>query len=329
MRRREFITLLCGAAAAWPLAARGQQAVRIRRIGIFFNRPENDPVSQIGIAAFVQGLSALGWTIGSNVQIDIRPAIGGAERARAAAKELLGLQPDVLLTQGTASLQAMSRETKSLPIVFVNVSDPVGDGYVASLAHPGGNVTGFSQYEYTIGGKWMGLLKEIAPRTDKVAVVMNAANPASRQHLRTIESVAASFGVTLTSLPVRSAAELQRPLVTFASEVNGGLIVLPGADAAIARESLINFAARYRLPAIYAQRFWTDEGGLMSYGTDFSDQHRRAASYVDRILKGEKPADLPVQNPIKFELVINLKSAKALGLDVPPGLSARADEVIE
>jgi putative ABC transport system substrate-binding protein len=330
MKRREFITLLAGAATAWPAAARAQQPERMRRIGVLLNYAEESVDGRARSAAFRQGLRELGWTEGNNIKIDYRWNAGGdAERAQALAKELIALQPDVILAQGTLALQSLSRQTRSLPIVFANVSDPVGDGFVTSLAHPGGNITGFSQYEYTIGGKWMDLLTELVPGTRRVAVVYNASNPASPNHLRTIETAVALSQVQVIPMPVHNDAELESSIAAFAIEPNSGLIELPGAANAFGREQLVELAARYRLPAIYPSREEALAGGLLSYGIDVVDPVRRAASYVNRILKGEKPGDLPVQQPIKYELVINLKTARALGIEVPPGLSARADEVIE
>jgi putative ABC transport system substrate-binding protein len=330
MRRREFMTLLGAAAATWPLAARAQQPERMRRIGVLNNRSEDTEDGRIRIGALGQGLREVGWTEGTNIKIDYRWIAGGnTEQAAALAKELIALRPEVLFAQGTLSLQALSRQTQSLPIVFANVSDPVGDGFVASLAHPGGNITGFSQYEYTIGGKWLELLKELVPSIRRVAAVFNASNPASPNHLRTLGPAAASLQVQVFSMPVHNAAELESSMGAFATEPNSGLIQLPGAANVFGREQVVRLAARHRLPAIYAVREEAIAGGLLSYGIDPVDPVRRAASYVDRILKGEKPADLPVQQPIKYELVINLKTARALGIDVPPGFSARADEVIE
>jgi putative ABC transport system substrate-binding protein len=309
---------------------RAQQPERVRRIGVLNNLSEDAEDGRIRIAALREGLRELGWTEGANIKIEDRWIAGGdAERAQALAKELIPLRPEVLFAQGTLSLQSLSRQTRSLPIVFANVSDPVGDGFMASLARPGSNITGFSQYEYTIGGKWLELLKELVPGIRRVAVIFNASNPASPNHLRTLEPAAASLQVQVFPMPVHNAAELESSLGAFATEPNSGLIQLPGAANVFGREQLVRLAARHRLPAIYAVREEALAGGLLSYGIDPVDPVRRAAAYVDRILKGEKPADLPVQQPIKYELVINLKTARALGIEVPPGLSARADEVIE
>jgi ABC-type uncharacterized transport system substrate-binding protein len=330
MKRRELIALLGGAAATWPLAVRAQQPERTRRIGVLMNLTENTEEGRIRIGALRQGLQEFGWLEGTNIKIDYRWIGGGdAARGQALAKELIALQPDVLFAQGTLSLQSLSRLTKSLPIVFANVSDPVGDGFVASLAHPGGNITGFSQYEYTIGGKWVDLLKELVPGIRRVAVVYNASNPASPNHLRTVETAAALLQVQVIPMPVRNAAELASSVGAFAIEPNSGLIELPGAANTFGREQVVGLAARYRLPATAPVREQAAAGGLLSYGIDVVDPVRRAAAYVDRILKGEKPADLPVQQPTKYELIINLKTAKTLGIEVPPGLSVRADEVIE
>jgi putative ABC transport system substrate-binding protein len=329
MRRREFIALL-GGATTWPLAARAQQPERTRRIGVLTNLAEDTEEGRIRISALRQGLRELGWTEGNNIKIDHRWIGGGnAELGTALAKELIALRPEVLFAQGTLSLQSLSHQTRSLPIVFANVSDPVGDGFVASLAHPGGNITGFSQYEYTIGGKWVDLLKELVPGIRRVAVVYNASNPASPNHLRTVETAAKLLQVQVVAMPVHNATELARGLGVFATEPNKGLIHLPGTDNVVTRDQLIGLAARHRLPATYPTRDIAMAGGLLSYGIDVVDPVRRAAAYVDRILKGEKPADLPVQQPIKYELIINLKTARALGIEVSPGLSARADEVIE
>jgi putative ABC transport system substrate-binding protein len=326
MKRREFITLL-GGAAAWPVAARAQQPDRMRRIGVLMNLAADDAEGQARIAAFVQALQRLGWSDGRNVRIDYRWAAGDAGRFRKYAEELLALLPDVILASATPSVQALQQATRTVPIVFAIVADPVGAGFVDSLARPGSNVTGFTPFEYGISGKWLELLKEIAPRVTRVAVLRDL-NIGLGQ-LGAIQSVAPSLGVELRPVNVRDADEIERSIAAFAQGSNGALIVTASTSAIIHRELITALAARNKLPAVYYTRYWVAGGGLMSYGPDFRDQFRRAAGYVDRILKGEKPADLPVQTPTKYELVINLKTAKALGLDVPPTLLARADEVIE
>jgi putative tryptophan/tyrosine transport system substrate-binding protein len=327
MRRREFIILLGGAAAAWPLSARAQQPERMRRIGVLMSTRADDPEGQTRIAAFLGGLQQLGWTDGRNVEINARWATGDAEGRKYAA-ELVALAPDVILGTGlyVGSLQQV---TQTVPIVFVLVADPVGAGFVASLARPGGNATGFSFSEYGISGKWLELLKQIAPSVTRVAVLRNPADPAGTGQWGAIQSVAPSFGVELIPLGVRDPSEIERAVTEFARGSNGGLIVVAGGLVIVHRELIIALAARHRLPAVYFNRMYVTGGGLISYGPENFDQYRRAASYVDRILKGEKPADLPVQAPTKYELLINLKTAKALGIEVPPTLLARADEVIE
>jgi putative ABC transport system substrate-binding protein len=329
MKRRDFITLLGGAAATWPLAARAQQA-KVPVVGVMLGLPEGDPIGKERMEAFAQGLSALGWTIGRNINIEMRSGLSGPiASVQTTAKDLVALRPDLILAGGTPVLLAVSRETKNIPIVFTTVSDPVSDGFVASLARPGGNLTGFSQYEYTIGGKWLSLLKEAAPHVMRVAVVMNNFNPASRNHFGSIETAALSLGVSAIEMTVSGQVDLERALGNFASESKGGLISLPGIQQVVDREILINLAARYALPALYPDQEFAPRGGLISYNTDVTDQYRRAASYVDRILKGEKPADLPVQQPSKYILIVNLKTARALGLSIPLPLLASADEVIE
>jgi putative ABC transport system substrate-binding protein len=329
MRRREFITLVGGAAAAWPLAARAQQPERMRRIGALMNTAVDDLESQAYVAVFLQGLQELGWTVGRNMRIDYRWTSGDADRVRRYAAELVAHAPDVILTVGSSLVGPLQQATRTVPIVFVNVTDPVGAGYVASLARPGGNTTGFTVFEYDISGKWLELLKEIAPRVTRVAVLRDPANPAGTGLFGTIQGAAPAFGVEVSPVGLRDAGEIEHGITAFARGSNGGLIVTPSALAWVQRELIITLAARHRLPAVYALRFFAIAGGLISYGPDPADQYRRAAGYVDRILKGEKPADLPVQAPTKFELVINQKTAKALGLTVPPMLLARVDEVIE
>jgi putative tryptophan/tyrosine transport system substrate-binding protein len=329
VKRREFITLLSGAAAAWPLAARGQQSGRMRRIGVLMPLPADDPVVQVRVAAFAQGLQQSGWTIGRNVQFDTRWAAADADRIRSHAAELVALAPDVILTSGNAGVAPLLQVSRTVPIVFAIVPDPVGAGFVDSLARPGGNATGFIAYEYSLGAKWLELLKQIAPSITRAAVLRDAALASGPGQFAAIQSVAPSLGVELTPVNVRDPGEIERAVTTFARSGNGGLITTGSAATALHRDLIIALAARHRLPAVYIERFFITAGGLISYGPDFVDQFRHAAGYVDRILKGEKPADLPVQAPTKYELVINLKTAKALGLTVPDSLLARADEVIE
>jgi putative ABC transport system substrate-binding protein len=327
LKRREFIALL-GGAAAWPLAARAQQPERVRRIGVLMSTAADDPEGRARIAAFLNGLQQFGWTDGRNAQIDIRWPQGAAEARRYAA-ELVSLAPDVLLATGVYAGSLLQQETRTVPIVFVLIVDPVGAGFVASLSRPGGNATGFSFSEYGVSGKWLELLKELAPGVRRAAVLRDAADPAGTGQWGAIQSVAPSFGVELTPIGVRDPAEIERGVAEFAHSPNSGLIVTAGGPVIVHRERIIASAARHRLPTVYWNRMYVAGGGLMSYGPETIDQYRRAASYVDRILRGEKPADLPVQFPTKYNLVINLKTAKALGLDVPPTLLARADEVIE
>jgi putative ABC transport system substrate-binding protein len=328
MKRREFITLI-GGAAAWPLAARAQQGERMRRIGVLTPFAADDPESMARIAAFLQGLGDLGWTVGRNVRIDYRWSAGDAERARKDAAELVALAPDVILATGSPVTAALLQATRSVPIVFSQVPDPVANGFVASLAQPGGNATGFSTFDYATSVKWLELLKEIAPRVKQAVVLRDPTIASGIGQMAAILGVASAFGVELRPIGVRDAGEIEGAVTAFAREPNGGLIVLPAPSSIIQRELIIMLAARYRLPAVYALRFFVTSGGLISYGPDTIEPYRRAAGYVDRILKGEKPADLPVQAPTKYELVINLKTAKALGLTVPDTLLARADEVIE
>ena len=329
LRRRQFITLLGGAAAAWPLAARGQQSGRMRRIGVLMPLPADDPVVQARVAAFAQGLQQSGWTIGRNVQFDTRWAAADADRIRSHAAELVALAPDVILTSGNAGVAPLLQVSRTVPIVFAIVPDPVGAGFVDSLARPGGNATGFIAYEYSLGAKWLELLKQIAPSITRAAVLRDAALASGPGQFAAIQSVAPSLGVELTPINVRDPGEIERAVTTFARSANGGLITTGSAATGLHRDLIIALAARHRLPAVYIERFFVTAGGLISYGPDFVDQFRRAAGYVDRVLKGEKPADLPVQAPTKYELVINLKTAKALGLDVPPQVLVRADEVLE
>jgi ABC-type uncharacterized transport system substrate-binding protein len=328
-RRRAFITLIGGAAAGWPLAAWAQQSERLRRIGVLMSIAADDPAAQARLAAFLQGLQQLGWTEGRNVRIDIRWGAGDAERNRTLAAELVALAPDVILAHSSAAVAPLLQQTRSIPIVFTVVADAVGAGYVDSMARPGGNATGFINWEYSIGGKWLELLKEIAPEVTRVAVLRDASAAVGPGQFGAIQTIAPSLGVELRPVDVRDPREIERSITTFAQVSNGGLIVTGSAPATVHRKVIIALAARHKLPAVYVNRFFVVDGGLLSYGPDFIDQLRRAASYVDRILKGEKPADLPVQAPTKYELVINPKTAKALGLEIPPTLLARADEVIE
>jgi ABC-type uncharacterized transport system substrate-binding protein len=327
MRRRGFITLL-GGAAAWPLAARAQQAERVRRIGVLMTQAEDDPEGQTRLLALAQGLQESGWTIGRNVRIDTRWGEGDAERYRRYAAELVALAPDVILVNGPAALAQLQQATRSLPIVFTNVFDPVGGGFVLSVARPGGNATGFMLAEYSTSGKWLELLKEIAPRVTRAAIIRDPTLTSAVAQFAAIQSAATPLGVELSPIDVRNSGDIERAVAAFARAPNGGLIVTSGGSST--RRSLImTLAARHKLAAVYPFRYFVTSGGLISYGPDPIDQYRRAAGYVDRILKGEKPADLPVQAPTKYELVINLKTAKALGLEIPPTVLARADEVIE
>ena len=328
MRRRDFITLL-GGAAAWPLAAGAEQGERIRRIGVLMPSAADDPEFQARITAFLQGLAQLGWLDGRNVRIDSRWGVADADRIRKYAAELVALAPDVILANSSAAVAPLLQATRTVPIVFTTVADPVGAGYVDSLARPGGNATGFIVFEYSIAAKWLELLKEIAPGVTRVAVVRESAIAAGPGQFGVIQAAAPSLGVELRPIDVRDASEIERAIAAFAQGSNGGLIVTGSPGAIFHRELIIALAARQRLPAVYFGRYFVTDGGLISYGPDFIDQFRRPAAYVDRILKGEKPADLPVQAPTKYELVINLKTAKALGIEVPPMLLARADEVIE
>jgi ABC-type uncharacterized transport system substrate-binding protein len=328
MNRREFVTLL-GGVAAWPFEARAQQPERMPRVGLLMGYPEGDAEGQNSVAAFQRGLQELGWTEGRNFRIDIRWAGADPDKARTFAKELVGMTPDVIVPNSNQVTAILQQETCTIPIVFVFVGDPVGSGFVASLAQPGGNVTGFAAFEAAIAGKWLEVLKEVAPNISRVGVILHPETPAHVGFLSAAEAAAPSLGVKLIVLSVHTAAEIDRAVTKFASESNGGLIVSPHAVTLGHRKAIIGLAARYRLPAVYGFRIFATSGGLISYGTNPIDPFRQGASYVDRILKGAKPADLPVQFPTKYELVVNLKTAKALGLDVPPTLLARADEVIE
>jgi putative tryptophan/tyrosine transport system substrate-binding protein len=328
MNRRAFITLL-GGAAAWPLAARAQQPERIRRISILLNAAADDPRYQTWVGAFLQALALLGWTIGRNVRIDTHwTRVSPAETRRQAA-ELAALAPDVILAHGSSTVGPLLQATRTVPIVFPVIADPVGAGFVDSLARPGGNATGFMELEYSMGGKWLELLKQIAPSVTQAAVLRDASQGSGTSQFAAIQSVAPSLRVEVTPVGLPDTNEIERAVSAFARSPNGGLIVTAGAATVLHSNLIVTLAARYKLPAVYNERSFAAAGGLVSYGPDFVDQYRRAAGYVDRILKGEKPADLPVQAPTKYELVINLKSAKALGLEIPPTLLARADEVIE
>jgi putative ABC transport system substrate-binding protein len=327
MRRREFITLL-GGAAAWPLAARAQQAERMRRIGVLTADAEDDPEVEARLTAFRQGLDRLGWSGGRNVRIDYRFAANTLDQFQPLAKQLVRLQPDVLFAIATPIAVAFQRETRTIPIVFVSVSDPVGSGLVASLARPGGNLTGLLLYEEGITGKWLAMLKEIAPNLSRAALVASPRRTPYDYFVRSAKSVARSLAIDVAPSPVENAADIEHVIESFAGEPNSGLVVLPGTPNEY-RDLVIALAARHRLPAVYAFRSFVAAGGLMSYGTDLVDHSRQAAGYVDRILRGANAADLPVQAPTKYETVLNLRTAKALGLDVPPSLLVRADEVIE
>jgi putative ABC transport system substrate-binding protein len=329
MRRREVIRMLGGAVVAWPLAARAQQPERVRRIGVLSELPAADRQGQARLAAFFQVLKQLGWTIGGNLRIETRGAEDNAGDIRKNAADLVALAPDVILSAGNAPLAPLQDATRSVPVVFTMVFDPVGAGYVASLARPGGNITGFMQIEYGMSGKLPELLKEIAPNVTRAAVIRDPAVPSGIGQFGAIQALAPSLGMEVIPVNVRDAGEIERAVTAFAHSSNGGVVVQGSGLAVVHRNLIITLAARHKLPAVYANRLFVADSGLVSYGADFIDQFRSAAGYVDRILKGERPADLPVQAPTKYELVINLKTAKALGLEVPSTLLARADEVIE
>jgi ABC-type uncharacterized transport system substrate-binding protein len=329
VKRRQFIKLLGGAVAAWPLAAQAQQRERMRRIGVLMPATADNPEFQARVGAFLQGLQQSGWTIGLNLQIDIRWATPNAAEIRRHAVELVGLAPDLIFAHGASTVGPLLQVTRTVPIVFPVAGDPVGAGLVESLARPGGNATGFMSLEYSLGGKWLELLKQIAPNVIRAAVFRDPGTPTGIGQFGAILSAATSLGVEVSPINMRDAAETERAVATFARAGNSALVVPAGALITFHRDLIITLAARHKLPAVYYERSNAVAGGLISYGTDYVDQYRRAAGYVDRILKGEKPADLPVQAPTKYELVINLKTAKALGLEVPPTLLARADEVIE
>jgi putative ABC transport system substrate-binding protein len=328
VRRREFITLLGGAAATWPLAARAQQPERVRRIGVLIALAESDKEAQSWVATFREELRKLGWTEGRNIKIDTRWAIADVESMKRFAKELVALQPDFILTSSTPATAAMLQYTRTIPIIFVLVADPVGSGFVASLPRPGGNVTGFTPIEGSLGGKWVELLKEIAPQIARVTLMFNPPTATFVEgYLNPFKAAAASLGVEANVAPVHDMPEVE--FLVSASEPNSGVVVIPDAFTISHRAEITLLATRYRVPAVYWSRSFAELGGLISYGPDVVDEYRRAASYADRILKGSKPSELPVQAPVKFELVINVKAAKAIGLDVSPTMLARADEVIE
>jgi putative ABC transport system substrate-binding protein len=328
MRRRDFITLLGSAAATWPLAARAQQGERIRRVGVVMVTKETDPETPLRAMAFRQALAKLGWSEGRNVVIDFRFGTGDLNRFRAQAKELTGVTPDVIVAESTPATVALHQETAAVPIVFLQVANPIGSGLVASLARPGANLTGFTNFEPTMGGKWLELLKEIAPGVTRAVAIFNPETH-SGQYWQSMEAAAPSLAVQFNRAPARQAAGIESAVAGLAREPNGGVVVMPDAFTLAHRELIVALTDRHRLPTIYPFRAFVDTGGLLSYGIDQVDIYRQAASYVDRILKGEKPAELPVQAPTKFELIVNLKTAKALGLDVPWILQQRADEVIE
>jgi putative tryptophan/tyrosine transport system substrate-binding protein len=327
--RRQFISATLGGAAAWPVSAQAQQVERMRRIGVLSALAADDPYSQADLAAFLQGLHQLGWSEGRNLQIDVRWTAGNAANARKFAAELVALAPDVILSVGSSGVGPLLEATRTVPIAFVIVPDPVGAGIVDSLSRPGGNATGFMMFEYSLCGKWLELLKEIAPGVTRAAVLRDAAIAAGIGQFAVIQSVAPAVGMEVSPVNVRDATEIERAVTAFAQSANGGLILTAGPYAGVHRDLIITLAARYKLPAVYDNRSYVPAGGLISYGPNFANEFRRAAGYVDRILKGAKPADLPVQAPTKYELAVNLKTAKALGLTIPGTVLARADEVIE
>jgi ABC-type uncharacterized transport system substrate-binding protein len=328
MRRRAFITLL-GSTAIWPLATHAQQGERVRRVGVLSVLGEDHREMKAWLSAFRQTLESLGWTEGRNVRIDVRFAAAEAQRAKGVASELVALQPEVIVAQSTPLAAALQKETRAIPIVFVAVSDPVGSGFVGSLARPGGNLTGLLNFEGTITGKWLAMLKEIAPSLVRAALVANPKTTAYDYFVRAAEEAVPTLSIELVARPIETAADIERSIMSFASAPNGGLLLVPDGTTIVHRDLIIALAARHRLPAVYSARYFVTAGGLMSYGTDRPDVFRQAASYVDSILRGAKPSDMPVQAPVKYETVLNLKTAKALGLDVPPSLLVRADEVIE
>jgi putative ABC transport system substrate-binding protein len=329
MKRREFITLVGGAAAAWPLAARAQQGDRVRRIGVLMALVEGDLEGRRYIEAFEQGLRELDWTQGRNLQIDCRWGGNDRDRIQAYANEFVGMKPDVILAQTSLVMPALQRATRTIPIIFMQINNPVESGIVASMARPGGNITGFMSFELTVGEKWLETLKEIAPGLTRAGVILNPTQSPQVAILRTIEAVAPAAGVSLTLIGAQDEAEIERAISAFARDSNGGLIVLPNPITNRHRKAIAALAVQYRLPAVYAYRYFVEDGGLMSYGAEPPGLYRRAANYVDRILRGEKPGDLPVQAPTKYDLVINLKAAKAIGLAISESLLVRADGVIE
>ena len=328
MRRREFITFLGGAAAAWPVVARAQQPERIRRIGMLTGIAGEDAQTKVRVAAFLQELKKFGWTEGRNLRIDLRGGAGNLAATRKYAKELVALAPDVILASGATPMALLLEATHTIPIVFTIVVDPMGAGFIEKLSRPGGNATGFMMFDYSLSGKWVELLKQVAPGVTQAAVLRDPSSAGVGQ-FAVIQAVAPSLGLEVSSINLGDAHEIDRAVTAFASEPNGGLIVTAGPLAVVHRDLIVTLAARHKLPAVYFDRAPVAGGGLMSYGPDLVGQFRQAATYVDRILKGEKPADLPVQAPTKYQLVINLKTAKALGLTIPPAVLARADEVIE
>ena len=328
LRRREFITLLGGAAAVWPLAARAQQPERMRRIGVLMAIQENDPERQVRITALKRGLEQAGWIEGHNVQIDVLRG-GGTDNIRKNAAEMVASAPDIILCSGTASLTGLLQVTRTVPIVFVNVADPVGAGFVESLAEPGGNATGFMQFEYSLSGKWPELLKEIAPGVTRVVVLRDATLTAGIGQFAVIQSVAQPLGLEIRPVNVSDLTEIERAMTVLARRGNGGLICTVSAASLMHRDRIVALTIQYKIPAVFNRRLYVNGGGLISYGPDTIDQFRQVATYIDRIFKGDKPADLPVQAPTKYELVINLKAAQAMAIEVPPTLLARADEVIE
>jgi putative tryptophan/tyrosine transport system substrate-binding protein len=329
VKRRDFITLLGSGVVGWPFAARAQQGERMRRIGVLTSLAADDPQSQARVAALLEGLQQFGWVDGRNIRIDYRWGAGDAESMRRYSVELIALAPDVVLAGGSEAVAAFQHATRNVPILFVNVVDPVGAGYVNSLSRPGGNLTGFVLFEYSISPKWLELLKEIASSVTRVAVIRDAAIPSGIGQFGAIQGVSSSFGMEVSPLGVHDTQEIERALTAFAYRPNGGIIVTGSPAAVFHRDLIVNLAARHRLPAVYPLRTFVTAGGLISYGSDTVDPFRQIAVYVDRILKGEKPADLPVQAPTKYELVINLKTAKSLGIELPASVLARADEVIE
>jgi putative tryptophan/tyrosine transport system substrate-binding protein len=329
MRRRDFIAGISGSAIAWPLVVYGQSE-RVRNVGVLMSTSEEDADGQARLALLRQGFNELGWVEGRNIHFDYRWAAGDQARAKAAAVALVNQKPDVIVANSTMCLEAVKNETTTIPIVFVVVGDPIGQGFVSSLAHPGGNITGFSAFEFAISGKWLELVKEIAPGVGRVAFLFNpAAGPYAKKFMQSISAAAPSFGINLVVSPISNPAEIDRAVAAVAGEPKGGLIVNPDAFTGANRSLIVSLAERYRLPAVYPYRYWAADGGLISYGHDANEPWRRAPAYVDRILKGANPADLPIQQPTKFELIINLKTAKTLGLTIPPQLLDRADELID